>query len=67
MCTYLNIKTDVAQNLIDDFFLTLTIRGPFYRKDFKWKKWGYGLISEKTEVLYIELNERAEAATGSLF
>ena len=25
---------------------------------------GTGLISEKTEVLYIELNERAEAATG---
>ena len=24
-----------------------------------------GLISEKTEVLYAELNERAEAATGS--
>ena len=24
-----------------------------------------GLISEKTEVLYIELNERGEAATGS--
>ena len=24
-----------------------------------------GLISEKTEVLYIELNERAEAATSS--
>ena len=26
---------------------------------------GTGLISEKTEVLYAELNERAEAATGS--
>ena len=26
---------------------------------------GTGLISEKTEVLYVELNERAEAATGS--
>ena len=26
---------------------------------------GAGLISEKTEVLCIELNERAEAATGS--
>ena len=25
---------------------------------------GTGLISEKMEVLYIELNERAEAATG---
>ena len=26
---------------------------------------GTGLISEKTEVLHAELNERAEAATGS--
>ena len=66
MCTYFNTKTDAAQNLIDDFFLTLTVRGPFHRKDFKWKKVGVtGLISEKTEVLYAELNERAEAATGS--
>ena len=24
-----NTKTDVAQTLIDDFFLTLTVRGPF--------------------------------------
>ena len=48
------------------FFLTLTVRGPFHRKDFKWKKYGgTGLISEKTEVLYTELNKRAEAATGS--
>ena len=48
------------------FFLTLTVRGPFHRKDFKWKKYGgTGLISEKTEALYAELNERAEAPTGS--
>ena len=26
---------------------------------------GTGLISEKTKFLYLELNERAEAATGS--
>ena len=45
-----------------NFFLTLTVRGPFYRKDFKWKKYGgTGL----TGVLYTELNKRAEAATGS--
>ena len=26
-----------------NFFLTLTVRGAFHRKDFKWKKvWGYG-------------------------
>ena len=35
MCPYFNTKTDAAQNLIDDFFLTLTVRGPFHRKDFK--------------------------------
>ena len=29
------------------------------------KIWGCGLISEKTETLYAELNERAEAATSS--
>ena len=63
---YFNTKTDVAQNLINDFFLTFNVRGTFHRKDFKWKKiGGAGLISEKTEVLYAELNERAEAATGS--
>ena len=59
-------KTDVAQNLIDGFFLTLTVREPFNRMDFKLKKiWGYGLIYEKMEALYAELNERAEAATRS--
>ena len=36
-----------------NFFLTLTDYG------------GTGLISEKTEALYAELNERAEAATSS--
>ena len=46
------------------FFLTLIVRGPFHRKDFKWKKYGgTGLKTEKTEILYAELNERAEAAT----
>ena len=35
MCTYFKIKTDVAQNLIDDFFLILTVRGTFHKKDFK--------------------------------
>ena len=29
------------------------------------KIWGTGLISEKTEVLHAELNEKAETATGS--
>ena len=49
------------------FFLNLTVRGTFHRKDFKLKKKrNTGLISEKkTEALYAELNERAEAATSS--
>ena len=35
MGTYFKIETDVVQSLIDDFFfLTLTIRGAFFRKDF---------------------------------
>ena len=32
---YFKIETDVAQNLIDNFFLLLTVEGPFHRKDFK--------------------------------
>ena len=63
---YFKTETNVAQNMIDDFFLTLTVLGPFHRNDFKRKKvGGTGLISEKTEALYAELNERAEAATSS--
>ena len=47
---YFTTKNDVTHNLIDDFFLTLTVRGPYHRKDFKRKKYGgTGLISEKTE------------------
>ena len=48
------------------FFLTLAVRGPFHRKDLSEKKYGgTELISDKTEALYVELNERAEAATSS--
>ena len=46
--------------------MTLTVKGTSHRKDFKWKKYGgTGLISEKTEALYVELNERAAAAISS--
>ena len=69
MCTYFKIETDLAQNLIGDFFfLTLTVRGPFHGGDCKWgggEYGGTGLISEKGEALYTELNERAKAATNS--
>ena len=48
------------------FFLTLTARGPFHGGDCKWGEYGgTGLISEKREALYTELNERAKAATNS--
>ena len=54
---------DLAENLI--FFLTLTVRGSPDRKDFKRKTiGGMGLIFERTEALYTELNERAEAASS---
>ena len=39
---------------------------PFHRKDFKWKKYrDTGLVSEKTEDLFAELNYRVETATIS--
>ena len=41
MCTYFKAETTVAQNLIDDFFLTLTVRRSFYREDFRGT--GYGV------------------------
>ena len=51
-------QTDAAQNLIDDFVLTLTVGRTFHRKDFKWKQYGgTGLISEQTEALYAENNK----------
>ena len=44
-------------------FLTLNVRGPFHRKDFKWKKiWGYGVNFWENEAFYVELNKRVEAA-----
>ena len=66
MCMYFKTKTDVVQNLVDKIFLTVTVKGPFHRKDFKGKKnGGTALIYEETKVLYVELNERAEAGTSS--
>ena len=49
------------------FFRTLTIRGPFHRKAFKWRKiWGYRVnFWKKKEVLYAKLNKRVEAATSN--
>ena len=48
------------------FFLTLTVRRTFHRKDFKWKTYGdMGLFFEKMEAIDAELNERAEATTSN--
>ena len=69
MCTYFNTKTDVAQNLIDDFFF-LTLDCPLTNlsigRILSEKKYGgMGLIFEKTDVLYVELIKRVEPATCS--
>ena len=66
MGMYFNTNTDVAQNLINYFFSNFDYQKNFPLEGFYVKKnGGTGLISEKTEVLYAELNERAEAVTGS--
>ena len=66
MCTNFKTETDVAQNLIEDFFSSFHCQRPFHKKDFKGKNiGGMGLLSEEMEVLCAELNKRAEAATSS--
>ena len=49
------------------FFLTLTVREDLsIGRILSEKKYrGAGLISVKTDILYAELNKRAEVATGS--
>ena len=55
MYTYFKTETDIAQNLMDFFFLILTVIGPSHRKEKKKKKYGgMGLISEKMEILHAE-------------
>ena len=66
MCTYFKTETDVAQNLIDNFFFNSDCEELFIGRVLSEKKYeGTELIPEKTEVLYAELNERAVAATNS--
>ena len=44
----------------------MTVRGPFHRKNFQCKECGDAvLIPKKTEVFYVELNERGEGDTGN--
>ena len=56
MCTYFNTKTDVAQNMVHDFFLLLSEDLSIVRILSEKKNWGYGVT---------KLNETVEAATGS--
>ena len=49
MCTYFKIETEVHS----------------IGRSLSQKNGGTGLVSEKTEALYAELNERVEAATSS--
>ena len=49
-----------------NFSQTGAVRGSFHWKNFKWKKtWGYGVNFWENKNLYLELNERAEAAISS--
>ena len=50
MCTYFNTKTDVAQNLIDDFFSNF---------DFHRKSGGTELVSEKRKQPPVVIQEQA--------
>ena len=59
MCTYFKTETDVAQNPLDEFFSNFDCQKTFRGYG------GTGLLSEKTEALHAELNERVEAATSS--
>ena len=66
MYTYFKTKNGVAQNLIDDFFfLTFTVGNPSIGRASSEKNGGTRLLSEKTEALHAELNERTEAAISS--
>ena len=61
MCTFFRTETqDVAQNLINNFFLTLTVRKK------KWKNMGlWAYFLKKNKAMHAELNERAETAASS--
>ena len=51
----------------DFFFLTFTVRGPFHRKDFEWKK-NMGVLGsflKKKKSFVWKLNKRGKTATSS--
>ena len=65
---YFKTETDVARNLINDFFLTWLSEGHYIGRILSDKKYGgMGLLSEKIEALHAEFNKRAEEATSSYF
>ena len=58
MCTYFITKTDVAQNLIDEFFSNFLSEDLSIGRILSEKKYeGTRLLSEKTEVLYAEFKD----------
>ena len=63
MCSYFKTETDLVQNLIDDFSFNFDLSIGRILSEKKYV--GTGLISEETEALYAELNERMESATSS--
>ena len=67
MCKYFKTKTDTAQNLIIKFFSNFRLPEDLsIKKILSGKKYeGTGLISEKTEALYVEVTKLAEAATNN--
>ena len=60
MCTYFKIESGVAQKLMDDFLSNFDFQKTFPQKGFSLEK-NY----EKLEAWYAEVNDRAEAVTGS--
>ena len=64
---YFKTETDVVQNLNDDFsFFSIFEEDLSIGRILSEKNMGVRvLISEKTDVLYTKLNEKAEAATSS--
>ena len=55
MCTYFKAKTDVAKNLIDNFFTNWRCHLSIGKILSEKKLGGTGLISEKIKDLYLEL------------
>ena len=66
MCACFKVESNVAQNLINKFFSKFDCQKTLSWKGFYVEKsMGTGLLSEKTDILHVKLNERAEGANSS--